>query len=1588
MTLNNDKKVSEFTVRLTITQDAHKPTTIGTGVLCYQKNFGDNVYIITASHCLFSDGDNFQSILSEINVDIYETHTKSYKTITVNIQETLLFKDKDNDLGIILLNKNEVLKIIGDIPTIQLTKERLNFIDFVVKGFPKATAGKELAAINPTWLQNMTGVNKFQLKLNDDYTDWATEGFSGSGIFLIANREVYLYGIFTRFRSEDKGRVIYCQFLDSLNELLDKNYLPKLQFSYLGEYGFTETFFKNHIEKSIQGLGTRYSEELNFKLPIAQRFDDVARNDYFRQRLIKIIDQWLTEDSWKRFKKNVEISNIEKKLSDLYSKVENWLLNLDFAPDKEINFQWLFDEIEILKNIIEEKIDSLYSKRREEEIKDKDIEKDHSYRPPFEDEIARLREIRIRNNNFTSNFFENINIKLTNSPLMVIKGEAGSGKSHLLGDIANKRIENNLPTVLLLGQYFNGRNTIEKHILDILDLKCTFEEFLLTCNNIAKQVSSRFLILIDAINESNNAQFWSAQLAGFINQIGKFPFIGLVLTIRDTYFEDIIPEHLRNGGNITFLTHEGFKGNEYEALRLFCDVYQLEQPKFPILAPEFTNPLFLKLLCEGISNSKEKSFPSGFQGINKIFDYYIESLNRVFQAKADYKLRKELVRTVIQKIANYYFQSNTRYLTIEKALGFFEENFSGFPSLLLDLIQEGVFTKGLIKNYNSSINEEVIYFTYERFGDFYIASELLKRYQTNIEILAACQKNNELGKLLIDYKNNGIIQAMAVILPENYQLEIFEVFEWIFKKDNRGDVEHFYMDSHFLNYSLLDSLKWRAIQSIDNKKITKWLRSKYCEINEDNWLYKLLELTTIENHPFNSDRLFKILNQYTMPKRDGFWLEHVRQFSRHNDNNQAYPIQRLIDWAWSFNISSQTTSEIARLTGQTLAWILSATDKVLRDQTTKAMVNLLEQHPKALISILDKFKNIDDMYILERLYAVAYGCTLRTEQDTSIQEIAQFTYDNIFKNGNPPTHILLRDYARNIIEYAIYKKIDIKNLNKKLITPPYKSTFPLLPTKQDIDKYHLDHESEVYKKNKYGRLYNYVHFSVVEWDFGKKVIEPVMDYFSPISFDFNRLYKDWLKRLTQKQKKIIKDTITSYINRETFINLKQKYNNPFKKPELNELFSESINEIIDYYESQINQQFSNEDKDFIQTEIIPHFILEYKLSISHAREYVLPSSSIKNWIVQRVFELGYDVKEHGHYDSLYSNFSNIEYNNNVERISKKYQWIAYYEILAFLTDHYKIRNFWRNRDKYHYYKGTWEMFLRDIDPAYITKNIQEDDENDIISSSNIKNWYAEQEYSYWNGEISNSEWVNNVNDLPNPKDFIIKHDEKDRVWVSLKKQKTWHQPKPLGKDKYNSYKQIYYSLNSYIVKKKDKVKVIKYLQNKNLWHSNIPTNDHDISRIIDREKFWAPAYLDEEKEVMWQKISGTDYKLIIATTNAKGSMEKDNSGANQNYNIPSKILFEGLKLQYAPLDGSFKDETGEIIVKATASKGLMIAQDKLFQYLEVNNLDIIWTISGEKIIKEKMNEGHRDQFHSRQPCGVFYFEKGEFKGELKTFKRI
>mgnify|MGYP001396925691 CR=1 FL=1 len=1334
-----------------------------------------------------------------------------------------------------------------------------------------------------------------------------------------------------------------------------------------GTNSLSPDYFKNQTEKEIINLGPRFSEELNFELPIAQLFDAISHNEVFYQKLLSVIDKWLTEKGYRKQKENKYLSILEKELEALKNDLSSWFTHFDYSLDEQIQLTDFLYRLQQFNGKISDKTSELYDQKNQKTETNK-----------FDNELGRLREIEDENHKFLKRI-EELKISLANNPTLIIQGEAGCGKSHLLGDIATKRKNESLPTLLLLGTTFNSSNTIEQNILNRLDLSYSFKEFLADLNNIGLYVNSRVLILIDAINEGAGVDLWKNQIAGFISDIAKYPAIGLVLTIRSTYYDDIIPKDFKTNPKINMATHIGFKGNEYEALKLFSEFYGLTLPNFPILNPEFSNPLFLHLICEYCKNLPEKNFPKGFNGITKIYNSYKKILDIKFGDKRHEYKNREIVTKAINIFADAIFNTKYGHLGLEDVVNLFDERFPRFPHLLTDLIEESVFVK--MRPEYEEPQKDFISFSYQKLGDFFMAEELLKGYTTKEKLIDAFKDDEKIQRIRNNYhwQYHGIVEILAVLLPEQYDVELFELIEFFYDKNDKRDKD-WVKDDTYQSFTklLLDSLKWRKLSSIKEKKITKWLVDNG-KLDYDEWLYTLTELTATSKHPFNSDRLHKILLKQSMPNRDSFWQGYLKYYNGYDDNDIAFPLRRLIDWAWSPNISINTDTDTSRLVAQTLVWVLASTNIELRDQTTKALVNLLEQQPEVLITILKSFKEVDDLYILERLYAVAYGCILRTEEEKSIRIIAKYIYNTIFKDKIPPSHILLRDYARNAIEYAIFKKVELK-VDEKLIRPPYNSEMPILPQNEDeVEKYKLDYESPGFKES-YGFEHNAIYNSVISGiaDFGHYIVESAVRKFASISFKEEEIYDHFIKTLDKEKKDFID---LFFKSKERKNNLLKRFDN-IKKRGINltsdqERYVKMFQGFESFFEKEFNNYFNSEEVKFFNDNILP--IYEKKIKADKIAPW-----PIRYGIVKRVFELGYDRKLHGDYDNTVSNFYYSRHENKIERIGKKYQWIAFYEIMSSLTDNYKLNESWSSDDKYEFYKGAWQLNLRNVDPAYITKN-SEESEDYTVKTVNAKEWWADKEYQEWN--YPDSEWVKTINDLPNPKEVIEKKERNNTEWLYLEHFVKWNEPKKIGVDRYEGRrKEIWYLIQALLVKKSDKKKIISYLKQQNFWGRWLPENRDDYSSLMNREKFWSPAYMDTYNEniKIWDTVRETNHKVIISTESANGGIENDKSNANKKYNIPCKFIFEGMKLRYSPTDGNLENERGETIVTNSKPHSVLIRKRDLMEFLESKNLTIIWTLLGEKF---SFDNHDREDSYFKVPCAVYYLENGKLEGEIKMYER-
>ncbi|PLK82990.1 hypothetical protein CWN67_31740, partial [Klebsiella pneumoniae] len=238
-------------------------------------------------------------------------------------------------------------------------------------------------------------------------------------------------------------------------------------------------------------------------------------------------------------------------------------------------------------------------------------------------------------------------------------------------------------------------------------------EFLEKLNLYGEKQGKRFLIFIDAINEGNGNIFWEDNINSFVDEIRSFKWLGLIISVRSTYKDITISNERISRNNFEIYEHLGFKNKEMEAVNLFYDNYNIERPSSPNLNPEFKNPLFLKLLCEGIKKSGLTKVPVGFHGISKILSFFVEGVNKSLSSHKRYNFDPSfpLVSDALNKLIKVKLANGRNSIALKDAHTAVQsvvKDYVNDKTFLSSMIDEGILTKGIVRNEDNSV-EEVVY---------------------------------------------------------------------------------------------------------------------------------------------------------------------------------------------------------------------------------------------------------------------------------------------------------------------------------------------------------------------------------------------------------------------------------------------------------------------------------------------------------------------------------------------------------------------------------------------------------------------------------------------------------------------------------------------------------------------------------------------------------------------------------------------------------------------------------------------------------------------------------------------------------------
>lgn len=1326
-----------------------------------------------------------------------------------------------------------------------------------------------------------------------------------------------------------------------------------------------KNWLDSHFRQVKNKAKNRYTPKLNIDLPISEAFDGIGRTKNFYYSIRTHFGKL------KREFRNVSSKYDSKKVQRLYNGYSKLIFELLCILEKVKEYDtkvipWW--EIEILAKKANELSWKLSDNLQEEKVKSEkqklpenhaDHQATRSKSEIFGSDIRHIYEAQ-KELRYFERFSNSTSAKLSNKPFFILTGLAGTGKTHLLCDLVENRLKGptGSPSLLVFGEFFDKEDNLWNQVAIQLGLNNSYNKgkILKLLNNIGKRRGVRSLLIIDALNETSSLRFWKNNLNKLYEEIRKYPHLALIISIRSGFENEVLTKKVKK--YFVQEEHRGFQFREWEAVTKFFKEFSLPLPEIPLLMPEFQNPLFLLLFCKAFhnrSNKKggKKQIFRGHEGATYIFENFVDSVSKKIakQFNIDNGAGKNIWDKVIEPVAAEMVNLNNDRISEDKLLNVVTIAYPAIDhsKLLKELENNLLLIK--VPHYSGSHESQVGFdyrFPFQKFSDHLVGRFIFKKVRSlKIDPKQFFAKNTHIGEFLERNWNIGIIEALCIQCPEQLKgTEFFEVAPYI---DDQRMIEAF-----------TQSLVWRRPNAFakDLKENLRFINTRVIRSNpgNTNLLNAFLAVAPVPEHPFNAQFLHKHLANIKMPKRDSSWSTFL-----HYQYGERRAVDRLIEWGWSDQNKTHINDESTKLCSIALVWFLTTSNRFLRDRATKALVALLTDRLAVIHELVEQFKNVDDSYVIERLYAVAYGCALRNAGDKQgLNNLAQWFYDNVFKSGKPPVNILIRDYARGVIEVAIQR--GLMQFDTLKIKPPYRSTWPtVIPSEKELrEKYYPE---DFFKDKTKERGYLSVWSSVMHnfgslADFGKYEVNSALDYWSGRRLGSGQISKNkqfelFKKSLTKKQMALLNKS-------NPFFGIKMsdilKYINSKKTVQVDEEKIKAQEKEAESRRQEAVKAFKNSlsvsKRNYYKQEIQPYLTGGSRINDPLER---FDGGLGQRWIFNRVVQLGWNPKLHGDFDENLGYHQIDRREHKAERIGKKYQWIALHELLALVADNFEFKAD-RWSDTPGQYEGPWQLSIRDIDPSCTLREYPRENCPDIPDFTKpLPDYYA------WKKRVTHSTWLKTTEDLPDPKQIIQIFDEQNIEWVVLEGDVEWQEETPPEQEKYNlPRRRLWYIFRSYLIKRKDTKKVYDWIVNKG-YGTWMPVSD-EFYNIFLGEYPTFPGFLyhyvpyyhhDGWTDGGSGKIPG---EVLVSDDQylSSGSSIDCSTDETIRVKLPAKWVVDEMKLVQKYTDGRFYDKDDHLVAfdsrifTKEPHRRLIFRKDALCKFLKDKELDIVWTLIGEK----------------------------------------
>lgn len=582
---------------------------------------------------------------------------------------------------------------------------------------------------------------------------------------------------------------------------------------------------------------------------------------------------------------------------------------------------------------------------------------------------------------------------------IAVLAAAGEGKSELAVKVTQP--DGDFPGgVLLLGKNLHAGQGLDD-LVSAFKISGkpaeSFDRLVEAVNAAGHRAGKRIPLVVDGLNEAEDPRNWKDELSRAEELLKDFPYVLLVLTLRNEFAQMCLPEEFAQ------VEHNGFQEDPQNAVDKYFEYYKIDGTDADLPIEFLQHPLTLRIFCE-VANPRRQhvvgveALPSS---LASLFEEHLKKVaDRVAElSPAAHRVYPNEVDDALLTIAGVLWDGNARSVDFQSARTAVGDDGRWNVSVIRALESEGVLVRT-----TSEEGGQGIAFSYDLMAGHLMARHLLAKPS-----LAQWLRSDE-GRAQFQFREPG---------SHTFASDVFRALVGLYpRRPGRRQLWQDLSDESLVLNALLLTAQSDP-RHIGRETVERFASAMQESKQFARLAFKRLRTTRAARaHPFDMDFLHGVLMDMPNTERDLFWSEWVRETAEEIEDDFKFLSTR-----WNSGVLDEREIRRARW----VMWTLTSTSRGLRDVATKTLYEFAIKRPAEFFRLAVEAIPVSDPYVPERMFAAAYGAALTTWSDVNAVEmrealprVAREIYQVMFALGatHPTWHALYQQYCLGIIAVA------------------------------------------------------------------------------------------------------------------------------------------------------------------------------------------------------------------------------------------------------------------------------------------------------------------------------------------------------------------------------------------------------------------------------------------------------------------------------------------------------------------------------------------------------------------------------------------